>query len=117
MVSNEADRVAASGDHLHSHTTEVFLRSLDITRGYNQYALVRICEISSQRSSHKQVPHMLLKVIKRPSHSCVIRIPWLCDMGMRVAELTNDREDPNAIRDHLQWINLGHAFLPMQEVA
>ena len=59
---------------------------------------------------------MLLQGRKRHSHACVFHILWLRDVGMRVAELTNDQEDTNAIFYRFQGIPLCHVFLDVQKV-
>ena len=102
MVSNEADRVAASGDHLHSHTTEVFLRFLNILWGYAQDPLGWLRVISPRRSLHHKVTHMILQGFRLPPCACVVRISLLRYIEMSGAELTNEQEDPNAIHDHGQ---------------
>ena len=111
-----ATKVAGFGDHLHSHTAEVFLCSLYILQGYNQDTLGRLQGKFPQRFPDQQVPHMIIQGLKLLSCACVVFIPRLREIGMRGAEIINEREDPNTIRGHVQGIPLGHAFLAVKEV-
>ena len=59
---------------------------------------------------------MLVKSIKIPSCAGIVRIPRLRDLGMRGTELTDEREDPYAVCDHVKGTPLGHALVGVQEV-
>ena len=83
--------VVDSSDNPHYHPLGLLLCSLETPRGYDQDYLGCISEVSPQRSHHQKVPHMLLQVIKRPSHAYIFHISWLYDVGMSSAELKNEQ--------------------------
>ena len=89
---------------------------LDVPQVYNKYALGWIREVSPQSSPCQHVLHMLVKSIKIPSCAGIVRIPRLRDLGMRGTELTDEREDPYAVCDHVKGTPLGHALLGVKEV-
>ena len=51
------------------------------------------------------------------SDTRIIRIPGMSDLGVRVVDLADEREDLYIIRYHVYGIQLGPAFLSVQEVA
>ena len=71
-------------------------------------------EISPQRSPHQQVTHVIIQRLEIPSHFRVILIPWLRDMGVSSADLTDEQEYPYAVVDHGKGIPLGNALISMQ---
>ena len=82
------------GDHVHPHTSEVHLCSLDVPQEDDQYALGRILKVALQRSPHQHVLHVLLDNHKLPSHAWVIQLPWLHDLGARGTKMMDEQEDP-----------------------
>ena len=60
---------------------------------------------------------MYLEVRKCSPCTSIIRVPWLSDLGVHVAELMDAREDPYAISNHEEGIFLGIYILDVQEVA
>ena len=116
-VTDEGAKVAAFGDHAHPHPAGVHLHPLDVTRGDGQDALGRIREVAPQMSPHHNFLHMILESLKIPFQSGIICVPWLRDLGVRGAELTDEWEDIYAIGNHREGPPLGHALIAMQELA
>ena len=60
---------------------------------------------------------MIKDEAKLPACPYVIRIPWLCDVGVGSSKLPDEGEDPDNIVNHGEGVHLGHTLLAMQKVA
>ena len=65
---------------------------------------------------YQHVLHVLLDIHEIISHIGVVRIPWLSDLGVSGAELTDERYYPYDVVNHGKSIPLGHNLLSMQDV-
>ena len=59
---------------------------------------------------------MLVYIINFPSYASVVRVTQLYDLGMHIAGLTTERENPYSVGDHGKVTPMGHTLLDLQEL-